>query len=167
MSLELRRLHAQEEAAVTTLKEMEAQAFGELARTTLQEAIDAAPSRLGRLEIVLDGVEEPESGKPLWAFVGWRKDAQELGMGASPGEAHDAALLSLVLRMMRTRTACYEATHILARSMHAVRVANLLGTLLSMDRAMDDRVAETLARVVAKGDGRWDLKELQAWPPPG
>ena len=159
---ELRRLYAQEEVAALTFAEMLEHASGTITRTILRETIDGVPARLARLEMILGDLHDPRKGKSLHSFDGWREDVREMGQGPPLEETRDTAILALFLRMLRARTACYEVASILARSLNAEKVANLLGALLISDRALDARVAETLARVVIEGEGRWDLKELHA-----
>ena len=147
---ELQCCQAQEREILPIFHRFAEVAQGEPARAILQELCDAGPARQGRLEIVFALADWPELGEPPAMLEGWRRDGDALVKRMECGDASDAALLAMIVKLARTRTACYEVAYLLAKETGMTDYANLIGPLWTEDRETDNRVSDALSSLIAR-----------------
>ncbi len=150
MRLELQWLQAQEREILPILQSFAEVARGEPTRAILTELFEAGPSRQGRLEVIFALAAWPKSDEAPKILEGWRQDGHDLVRCMECGDVADAAILSLIVKLSRTRTACYEVAYLLAKNSGMEEYANLIGPLWSEDRETDNRVSDVLASLIAQ-----------------
>ncbi len=154
--IEVQSLHAHEEDIVLTLERIRSHADGAHTHEVLMQLIEAAPSRQGRLDVVVAIAGWEPGPRAAQAIVGWESDVDDLLDHHPKSVVIDAMILGLVLKITRLRTAGYEAAYLLAENLDAHHLSNLLRPLWIEDREGDERAASVLAALVRSGGRDWD-----------
>ena len=156
LRIETMRLYAQEQDIVPTLERLRTQAVAAHTHEILLRMIDAAQGRQARVALACAGAGWTLEPRTPESLQGWQAEVDEILDHREGSAALDAMILSLVQKMTRMRTACYETAYLLAQNLAVDHVANLLHTPWMEDRAADDRAAAVLGALIASGGNDWD-----------
>lgn len=152
----LKRLYAHETTAIPILEQMGEKAWGEEPRAILQEMIDAAPARIGRLEIACEFAEVALEKGRSHSVEGWSLEVEDLVLREPTGPVTDATILTLVLKLTRMRAAAYEVAYVLSRRIGNEPTTNLVHALWMEDQASNLHTSHILLNLVTEETVDWD-----------
>jgi|GEM_PF-5961458 len=119
-------LLSQEYDAVPILERIRPRASSAAVHETLLELIEAAPGRQARLDFARSLAGWTEERPSARFLSGWEGQVDALLDGHPNGPVLDAAILALLLKISRLRTAGYEVACLLAEALDEPNLAGLL-----------------------------------------